>query len=128
MGEPDQGIWGQAMSKQRFKTLAELQTAMDEFVQSRGWYADGSEKPQEARNLATSISLEANEVLECFQWSERGNPGCVAAELADVILYAAQLANVLDIELEQAISEKFALNDQRFPAIEDGQWQQRLAS
>lgn len=116
------------MAEQAFKTLEELQLAMDEFVQSRGWYAPDSEKPQEPRNLAASISLEANEVLECFQWSERGNINCVAAELADVILYVAQLANVLGIKLEQAISEKLALNDQRFPAAGEELWESRLAS
>ncbi|HEX9966436.1 MAG TPA: nucleotide pyrophosphohydrolase [Solirubrobacterales bacterium] len=97
-------------------TLAGIQDAMHRFVESRGWYDPDSSKPQEPRNLAASISLEANELLECFQWSGEGSPDCVAAELADVILYAAQLANVMGIELSDAIAKKLEVNDQRFPA------------
>lgn len=101
---------------------------MDAFVHSRGWYRDGADKPQAPRNLAASISLEANEVLECFQWSETADPECVGAELADVILYAAQLANVLGIDLEAAVANKLELNHSRFAAVEDEQWRPRLAS
>ena len=112
----------------RVKTLQEIQEAMDRFVASRGWYGADSAKPQEPRNLAASISLEANEVLECFQWSAKSKVESVAAELADVVLYVAQLANVLEIDLGEAIESKLQLNDRRFPAIEDDAWRERLAS
>jgi NTP pyrophosphatase (non-canonical NTP hydrolase) len=110
------------------KTLAEVQAAMDEFVDSRGWYGPDSERPQLPRNLAASISLEANEVLECFQWSEQAEATEVAAELADVVLYAAQLANVLGIDLGSALDEKLELNRGRFPAVEEERWKPRIAS
>jgi NTP pyrophosphatase (non-canonical NTP hydrolase) len=109
-------------------TIAQLQAAMDEFVGSRGWYGPKSEKPQEPRNLAASISLEANEVLEWFQWSNRVEPDEVGAELADVVLYCVQLANVLGLDLGDALSRKLELNNSRFPVAEDHQWQRRLAS
>lgn len=109
-------------------TVAQLQAAMDEFVGTRGWYGPESEKPQEPRNLAASISLEANEVLEWFQWSSHVDPAAVGAELADVVLYCVQLANVLDLDLEDALSRKLEDNDSRFPAVEDRQWHRRLAS
>jgi len=114
--------------KAKPKTLLEFQNAMDEFVARRGWYVEESTKPQLPRNLAASISLEANEVLECFQWSEDADRDEVGAELADVVLYAAQLANVLGIDLGSAVAEKLELNEDRFPAVEDPRWPRRLAS
>ncbi len=51
--------------------LKELTLAMHEFVRAQGWYEAGSPKPQTLRNLAISLSLEANEVLEHFQWNEQ---------------------------------------------------------
>jgi NTP pyrophosphatase (non-canonical NTP hydrolase) len=113
--------------KTRPQTLSDLQSAMDEFVNTRGWYDPESEKPQTPRNLAASISLEANEVLECFQWTDVADRDQVGAELADVILYAAQLANVLEIDLDSALKDKFEHNHDRFPAAESDLWR-RLAS
>jgi NTP pyrophosphatase (non-canonical NTP hydrolase) len=116
------------LSRNKQPTIAQLQAAMDEFVGSRGWYGPESEKPQEPRNLAASISLEANEVLEWFQWSNRVEPDQVGAELADVVLYCVQLANVLGLDLGEALLRKLELNDSRFPAVEGQPWQRRLAS
>lgn len=50
--------------------LSELTRKMDAFVDSKGWYSPGSSRPQTPRNLAISLSLESNEVLEHFQWGE----------------------------------------------------------
>jgi NTP pyrophosphatase (non-canonical NTP hydrolase) len=115
------------LSKAKPKTLAELQNEMHEFVSSRGWYEEESTKPQVPRNLAASISLEANEILECFQWSEEADRDHVGEELADVLLYVAQLANVLEIDLGSAVDRKLERNHGRFPAVENGQWPRRLA-
>ena len=115
------------LSKAKPKTLTEIQSAMDEFVRSRGWYGQGSEKPQLPRNLAASISLEANELLECFQWNEEADRDQVGEELADVLLYAAQLANVLDIDLGSAVDRKLERNQDRFPTVENVPWPRRLA-
>lgn len=110
------------------KTLHDFQSAMDAFVSARGWYEADSEKPQLPRHLATSISLEANEVLECFQWTDDADADEVGAELADVVLYAAQLANVLGIDLSSSVDEKLQLNHRRFPAANEERWPRRLAS
>jgi len=95
-------------------TLAELTTQMHEFVQSKGWYAPDSPKVQSPRSLAISLCLEAAEVLEHFQWRE-DNPDkeALAGELADVALYLLQLASISDIDLEQAILTKLAINQTR---------------
>jgi 8-oxo-dGTP diphosphatase len=94
--------------------LKELEARMHAFVGSKGWYAADSPKPQTPRNLAASLVIEAAEVLEHFQWREDVKASSeLAGELADVALYLLQLASVCDIDLEQAILQKLALNQTR---------------
>ncbi len=94
--------------------LRELTQAMHAFVEAKGWYADDSPRPQTLRNLAISLSLEAAEVLEHFQWRESpADPQALAEELADVALYLLQLASLAGIDLEQAILDKLAKNAHR---------------
>jgi NTP pyrophosphatase (non-canonical NTP hydrolase) len=89
-----------------------LTEAMHRFVQSKGWYAKDSPRPQTPRNLAISLALEAAEVLEHFQWDDRADPD-IKEELADTALYLLQLSSILGIDLEQAILEKLAANANR---------------
>ena len=80
--------------------LKELTERMHAFVHSKGWYEPDTKRPQTARNLAISLSLEANEVLEHFQWSEDlKDKDELGSELADVALYLLQLAAVSGINL-----------------------------
>jgi NTP pyrophosphatase (non-canonical NTP hydrolase) len=94
--------------------IKDLTERMHEFVRSKGWYESGSRRPQTPRNLAISLSLEANEVLEHFQWqADLKNRDEFAGELADVGLYLLQLASVSGIDLEQAILKKLETNASR---------------
>ena len=87
---------------------------MHAFVASKGWYDPESPKPQSPRNLAASLSIEAAEVLEHFQWREDvADKTALAGELADVALYLLQLASIAGIDLEQAILDKLAVNQTR---------------
>ncbi len=87
--------------------VQELTAAMHAFVRAKGWYEPDSPRPQTPRNLAISLSLEASEVLEHFQWNERlEDPNALAEELADVALYLLQLASLTGVDLEQAILDK----------------------
>ncbi len=84
---------------------------MHQFVAAKGWYDPASPRPQTPRNLAISLSLEASEVLEHFQWSDRTpEPALLGAELADVALYLLQLASISGIDLEVAILAKLEQN------------------
>jgi len=94
--------------------IRDLTTKMHAFVRSKGWYEPDSKRPQTPRNLAISLSLEANEVLEHFQWrDDLKEKDELAGELADVALYLLQLASVSGIDLEQAILKKLETNAQR---------------
>jgi len=87
---------------------------MHEFVDSKGWYAPDSPKPQDPRSLAISLAIESAEVLEHVQWREQpADKTALADELADVALYLLQLATVTEINLEQAVLDKLARNARR---------------
>ena len=91
--------------------LQELSQAMHEFVQTKGWYAPNSPRPQTLRNLSASLSIEAAEILEHFQWDENDyDKKALAGELADIALYLLQLARVSEIDLEEAILAKLTEN------------------
>ena len=94
-------------------TIQELTDEMNRFVEAMGWYAVDSLWQQTPRNIAISLSLEAAEVLEHFQWGERAGGDALAEELADVALYLLQLAYLAGIDLEQAILDKLAINYSR---------------
>ena len=91
--------------------LSELSQAMDDFVRAKGWYDADSPRRQTPRNIAISLSLEASEILEHYQWKEQtASREELSGELADVALYLLQLARLNDIDLEQAILAKLAVN------------------
>ena len=91
--------------------LGELSQAMDDFVRSKGWYKETSPRQQTSRNIAISLSLEAAEILEHFQWTEQTRDRKeLSGELADVTLYLLQLARLNGIDLEKAVLEKLAVN------------------
>lgn len=94
--------------------IQSITNKMHEFVRSKGWYDADSKRPQTPRNLAISLSLEASEVLEQFQWQDGVNDQEeLSSELADVALYLLQLASIAGINLEQAILKKLEINASR---------------
>ena len=94
--------------------IQELTDRMHDLVRSKGWYAEDSKRPQTQRNLAISLTLEAAEILEHFQFREHAkDPQELAGELADVALYLLQLASISGIDLEKAILDKIEVNRKR---------------
>ena len=91
--------------------IKQLTDEMNRFVEAKGWYRPGSRAPQTPRNIATSLAIEAAEVLEHFQWDEAvADRAELASELADVTLYLLQLASLCQIDLEQAVLDKLKVN------------------
>lgn len=102
--------------------LKELTAAMHRFVEAKGWYNPASLRPQTPRNIAVSLSIEAGEVLEHFQWGDQAvNRDELSGELADVALYLLQLSSVANIDLEQAILNKLDQNYQRTWDVDQSQ-------
>lgn len=91
--------------------LQELTQRMHTFVKDKGWYEADSIHPQTPRNLAASLSIEAAEILEHYQWDGANvDKTALAGELADVALYLLQLSSIEGIDLEKAILEKLDQN------------------
>ncbi len=99
--------------------VAELRELVRRFVDARDWG-----KYHSPKNLAMSISIEASELMELFQWCTVEEAGRVRGteemarvreEIADVLIYCFSLANQLDIDLASAVSEKMDQNARRFP-------------
>jgi len=91
--------------------IKQLSEEMHRFVASKGWTDADSPRPQTARNIATSLVIEAAEVLEQFQWEDdSADKSELSSELADVMLYRLQLASISGIDLEQAVLDKLQVN------------------
>ena len=72
------------------------------------------------KDLAISISLEAAELLEVFQWSGadlecRDKLDKIKEELADVINYAVLMADACGLDLDEIVREKVRRNEEKYP-------------
>lgn len=84
------------------------------FTEDRDWSQFHS-----PANLAKSISIEANELLECFQWDEENyDRDHVIEELADVIVYCQDMLDVLELDVDQIVNDKMEMNEKKYP-VED---------
>lgn len=90
--------------------LKQLQIQIDNFNQERDW-----KKFHTPENLAKSISIEAAELLECFQWDENYDISALQDELADILIYSFNLAHNLNIDIEEIIQNKLKKNSEKYP-------------
>ena len=81
------------------------------FTAERDW-----EQFHTPANLAKSISIEANELLECFQWDEENyDPEAVKDELADVLVYCIDMLDRLNLDADEIINAKLTKNEKKYP-------------
>lgn len=81
-----------------------------EFNRERDWDQFHTEE-----NLAKSISIEAGELLECFQWDSNYDRGDVCDELADVLSYCIMLADRLGVDIEEIVLNKLEKTKAKYP-------------
>jgi dCTP diphosphatase len=99
--------------------LNTLRDALREFCAARDWHRYHTPK-----NLVMALSVEAAELVEHFQWSTpeeslalpAGKRAEVADEIADVLIYLTELADVLDIDPIAAARDKIVKNAAKYPA------------
>ena len=81
------------------------------FNEDRDW--DQFHSPD---NLAKSVSIEAGELLECFQWdNENFDKEAVCEEMADVFTYLVDMADRLDVDLIDITDKKMDKNIEKYP-------------
>ena len=99
--------------------LTTLRDALREFCAARDWHRYHTPK-----NLVMALSVEAAELVEHFQWATPEESQVltaekradVADEIADVLIYLTELADVLDIDPIAAARAKIAKNAVKYPA------------
>ncbi|WML39603.1 nucleotide pyrophosphohydrolase [Neobacillus sp. OS1-2] len=95
--------------------MNEIKQKVLAFRDEREWKQYHNEK-----DLAISISLEANELLENFQWKTSEEAIAVSKqnikeEMADILIYLVQLADKLEIDLEEEVLNKLVKNAIKYP-------------
>ena len=80
------------------------------FNEERDWNQFHTEE-----NLAKSISIEAGELLECFQWNSNYNKEEVCDELADVLSYCIMLADRIGVDIEDIVRNKLEKTKKKYP-------------
>ena len=97
----------------RYKSMNDQTIArIRQFTEDRDW-----DKFHSPANLAKSISIEANELLECFQWSDIDyDLQHVKEELADVLVYCRDLLDKLGLDEDEIVNMKMDQNEAKYPA------------
>ncbi len=101
-------------------TLAEIKTRVLAFARERDW-----EQFHAPKNLSMALAAEAGELMEHFLWAEPEASRTIAQdaakrkkieeELADVVIYALEFANMTGIDVAAAIETKMAANAAKYP-------------
>ena len=101
-------------------TVAELRERVLAFVHERDW-----EQFHSPKNLSMALAAESGELMEHFLWTESKDSLTVAheprkrpaieEEIADVVIYALEFANICGIDLAVAIERKMAANAKKYP-------------
>ncbi len=102
-------------------TVAHLRESFAHFVRERDW-----ERYHNPRDIAISMSIEAAELLELFQWRSEDKIDledptfreALEDELADVFMYCLSLANTIGCELSDITLRKLAKDEAKYPADE----------
>ena len=90
--------------------MEDLMKEIKQFNDERDW--DQFHSPE---NLAKSISIEAGELLECFQWNNDYDKDEVCEELADVFTYCIQMAMKLGVDPKEIILKKLDKTRKKYP-------------
>lgn len=101
-------------------TLAELKSRILHFARERDW-----EQFHAPKNLSMALAAEAGELMEHFLWAtpeasraicaEEAKRRRIEEELADVVIYALEFANITGIDVAAAIEAKMAANAAKYP-------------
>ena len=99
--------------------IKNIQKQLSDFADERDW--DQFHNP---KNLAMALSVESSELVEIFQWltpeqaesiMSSSESEHVKEELADVMIYLIRMADKLNVDLENAVTDKIVKNGKRYP-------------
>ncbi len=90
--------------------MEEIRDILRKFNEERNWG-----RFHIPENLAKSVSIEAGELLECFQWNSEYDREALCDEIADVVLYCIMLADAIDADLKKELLRKIKKNGEKYP-------------
>lgn len=90
--------------------MDEIRDALRKFNDDRDW-----EQFHTPENLAKSISIEAAELLECFQWNSDYDREALCDEIADVMMYCIMLSDKIGTDIKEEIFRKMKKNAEKYP-------------
>ncbi|MBR6137402.1 MAG: nucleotide pyrophosphohydrolase [Bacilli bacterium] len=90
--------------------MKELEKKIVEFAEERDWLQFNTPE-----NLAKSISIEAGELLECFQWNNNYDKDELKYEIADVMNYCILLCSQIGVDPKEIILEKMEISAKKYP-------------
>ncbi|AWM22924.1 hypothetical protein BN2127_JRS9_01443 [Bacillus subtilis] len=98
--------------------IKDLINTINEFRDARNW-----RQYHNPKDLAISISIEAAELLEDFQWKSneealKANEENIREEIADVLIYSLMLCSDLNMDVKEIIEEKVMKNGRKYPVKE----------
>lgn len=101
------------------KDLEEVRQRLQAFAEARDW-----NKFHSPKNLSMALSVEASELVECFQWLTEDESralndeqlAAVTEEIADIQLYLVRLSDKLGIDIGAAVEKKIEKNEAKYPA------------
>ena len=90
--------------------LNDLMEKVYSFSEERDWHQFHSPE-----NLAKSISIEAAELLECYQWGSEAKLEDVEEELADILNYCLLLARTMNLDPIEIVLKKLSISEKKYP-------------
>ena len=90
--------------------MEELTKKIRQFAIDRDWIQFNTPE-----NLAKSISIEAGELLECFQWNNNYDIDELKYEIADVMNYCILLCSQIGVDPKEIILEKLKISEKKYP-------------
>ena len=98
--------------------IQEMKEKFADFLKERDW-----ERFHNPKDLAIALSVEANELLEHFQWKSldevekimKKNRDEIESEVADIMHFLIAFSNATGIDLKEAFDKKLAINHKRYP-------------
>ena len=90
--------------------MKELEKKIVKFAEDRDWLQFNTPE-----NLAKSISIEAGELLECFQWNNNYDKDELKYEIADVLNYCILLCHQIGVDPKQIVLEKMEISEKKYP-------------
>ncbi len=90
--------------------MKELEEKIVKFAEERDWLQFNTPE-----NLAKSISIEAGELLECFQWNNNYDKNELKNEIADVMNYCILLCHQIEVDPKEIILEKMDISAKKYP-------------